>query len=116
MHVSIILLYYSGEADEQSSLLRSSYFKLQNDSFLTNSCYRRTLTLLAVESSLAVFARCFMQSASLFAPIQDGRKTNKRERTYKLLLYFGLNPIRPGLLSLSPGPSGLRGPDAKNQG
>ena len=27
-----------------------------------------------------------------------------------------LNPIRPGLFSRSPGPGGLRGPDAKNQG
>ena len=26
------------------------------------------------------------------------------------------NPIRPGLFSRSPGPGGLRGPDAKNQG
>ena len=25
------------------------------------------------------------------------------------------NPIRPGLFSRSPGPGGLRGPDAKNQ-
>ena len=27
-----------------------------------------------------------------------------------------LNPIKPGLFSSSPGPGGLRGPDAKNQG
>ena len=36
-----------------------------------------TLTLLAVESSSAVFAIYFMRSAGLFALIKDGGKTIK---------------------------------------
>ena len=34
----------------------------------------------------------------------------------RYLLYNKFNPIRPGLFSRSPGPGGLRGPDAKNRG
>ena len=33
-----------------------------------------------------------------------------------ICLFVQFNPIRPGLFSRSPGPGGLRGPDAKNQG
>ena len=54
---------------------------------------------------------------------EDGYKPIPKPRTDRPLqihkikeLNRALNPIRPGLFSRSPGPGGLRGPDAKNQG
>ena len=50
--------------------------------YFVSNIYKWTLTLLTVETSLAMFAIhvCFMQSAGMYALIRDGRKNH--ESTY----------------------------------
>ena len=81
--------------------------------------------MLTEESKLSTIRCFFFENVGNFGP-QKCRKSflSKIEvltpwfsETAKMVIEkFVFNPIRPGLFSRSPGPGGLRGPDAKNRG